>query len=156
MEPGNICMASDSGGGRGWRRRVEIRPWSLLPGFSVCPGQVSAVKSRENYPCPFRTSSGGITAPTEGRRSTTLPHPQLSHCSPAIAQAEGCPKSYCPQPCHSSTQQCSSCGSLLGVLSNPNHPISIRSCRASPPSYTVGGTGSPGALQCSGLTHIST
>lgn len=63
-------------------KRVEIRPWSLLPGFTVCQGQVSAVKSGENYHCLFRMSSGGRAAPMVGRRSTTKPHLQLSGCTP--------------------------------------------------------------------------
>ena len=106
MEPGNICIASDSGGGRGWRRRVEIRPWSLSPGFSVCQGQVSALKSRENHHCPFRTSSGGTATPEEEKHCST-PSPfsaqlLLSSHSPR----RGMLQVVLPTPRHNSRPQC--------------------------------------------------
>lgn len=75
MEPGNICMTSDSGGGRGWRRRVEIRPWSLLPGFSVCQGQVSAVKSRESYRSPSGQAQEELQVPWWGGEAQPCPIP---------------------------------------------------------------------------------
>lgn len=134
MEPGNICMASDSGGDRGWRRRVEIR---LSPGFSVCQGQVSAVKSRENSRCPFRTSSGGTTAPMRGEEkhhhAPSPAQPLLSSHSPGRGMVQVVLPTPLPQLYTAMLLPvCASCASLSGVPTNLNHSICIRSCRASP------------------------